>query len=68
MGCDAAELATIATAIGNHNEGTGVPVNTIAAAMILVDKANVRRFRVHNTDISKFDIHDRVNYSVKIKV
>lgn len=64
MGCDAADVATIVTAIGNHDEGTGVPVNTVAAAMILADKADVRRSRVRNTDISKFDIHDRVNYSV----
>lgn len=64
MGCDAAEVATIVTAIGNHDEGTGVPVNTVAAAMILADKADVRRSRVRNRDISKFDIHDRVNYSV----
>ena len=65
MGCDAAELATIVTAIGNHDEGTGVPVNIVAAAMILADKADVRRSRVRNTDISTFDTHDRVNYSVK---
>ena len=64
MGCDPAEMATIVTAIGNHDEGTGVPVNTVAAAMILADKSDVRRSRVRNTDISKFDIHDRVNYSV----
>ena len=64
MGCDAAEVATIVTAIGNHDEGEGVPVNTVAAAMILADKADVRRSRVRNRDISKFDIHDRVNYSV----
>ena len=64
MGCDAAEVATIVTAIGNHDEGTGVPVNTVAAAMILADKADVRRSRVRNRAISTFDIHDRVNYSV----
>ena len=68
MGCNAEEVATIVTAIGNHDEGTGVPVNTVAAAMILADKADVRRSRVRNTDISKFDIHDRVNYSVKKSV
>lgn len=65
MGCDPAEVATIVTAIGNHDEGTGVPVNAVAAAMILADKADVRRSRVRNTDSSTFDIHDRVNYSVK---
>ncbi len=65
MGCDAAEIATIVTAIGNHDEGTGVPVNAVAAALILADKADVRRTRVRNKDTSTFDIHDRVNYSVK---
>ena len=65
MGCDPAEIATIVTAIGNHDEGTGVPVNPVAAALILADKADVRRSRVRNADISKFDIHDRVNYSVE---
>mgnify|MGYP003292636543 CR=1 FL=1 len=64
MGCDPAEVATIVTAIGNHDEGTGVPVNAVAAAMILADKADVRRSRVRNTEPSTFDIHDRVNYSV----
>ena len=65
MGCDPAEVATIVTAIGNHDEGTGVPVNAVAAAMILADKADVRRSRVRDKDLSAFDIHDRVNYSVK---
>ena len=65
MGCDPGELATIVTAIGNHDEGTGVPVNAVAAALILADKADVRWTRVRNQDIATFDIHDRVNYSVK---
>lgn len=65
LGCDPAEMATIVTAIGNHDEGTGVPVNAVAAAMILADKADVRCSRVRNKDLSTFDIHDRVNYSVK---
>lgn len=65
MGCDPADLATIVTAIGNHDEGSGVPVNEVAAALILADKADVRRSRVRNTDMSTFDIHDRVNYSVR---
>ena len=64
MGCDPGEMATIVTAIGNHDEGTGVPVNAVAAAMILADKADVRRSRVREKDPTKFDIHDRVNYSV----
>ena len=65
MGMDASEVATVVTAIGNHDEGTGVPVNGPAAALILADKSDVRRSRVRNQDSSSFDIHDRVNYSVK---
>lgn len=59
------DIATVVTAIGNHDEGTGIPVNAIAAALILADKSDVRRSRVRNQDIASFDIHDRVNYSVK---
>ena len=59
-----ADIATIISAIGNHDEGTGVPVNAVAAALILADKSDVRRSRVRNQDMPSFDIHDRVNYSV----
>ena len=65
MDMDAADIATVVTAIGNHDEGTGVPVNATAAALILADKSDVRRNRVRNRDIATFDIHDRVNYSVE---
>ena len=65
MGADPDEIATIVTAIGNHDEGTGVAVNPVAAALILADKSDVRRSRVRNSDTAQFDIHDRVNYSVK---
>ncbi len=65
MGMRPAEIAKIVTAIGNHDEGTGVPVNALSAALILADKSDVRRTRVRNSDMSTFDIHDRVNYSVE---
>lgn len=64
LDCDPGEIATIVTAIGNHDEGTGLPVNAVAA-LILADKSDVRRSRVRNQDMTTFDIHDRVNYSVK---
>lgn len=65
MGMPAEDIATITTAIGNHDEGNGVPVNAVAAALILADKSDVRRSRVRNNDATTFDIHDRVNYSVR---
>ncbi|MBR4952984.1 MAG: HD domain-containing protein [Oscillospiraceae bacterium] len=68
LGFAADEIATIITAIGNHDEGTGVAVNPVAAALIIADKSDVRRSRVRNPDPAKFDIHDRVNYSVKESV
>ena len=64
MGFPAEEICTVVSAIGNHDEGTGVPVNPVAAALILADKSDVRRSRVRVSDIKDFDIHDRVNYSV----
>lgn len=63
MGADAEDIATIITAIGNHDEHTAFPVNAVAAAIILADKTDVRRSRVRNQDFSTFDIHDRVNYA-----
>lgn len=59
------EVATIITAIGNHDESTAFPVNAVAAALILADKTDVRENRVRNRNINSLDIHDRVNYSVK---
>ena len=65
MGADDEDIATIITAIGNHDESTAYPVNPVAAALILADKTDVRYTRVRNQDFATFDIHDRVNYSVK---
>ena len=61
---DPVEIAEIVAAIGNHDEGTGTPVSPLAAALILADKSDVRRNRVR-PDAKEYDIHDRVNYSVR---
>ena len=65
IGMDAADIATVVTAIGHHDDSTAYPVNAVAAALILADKTDVRRSRVRNRDTIKFDIHDRVNYAVE---
>ena len=64
MDMDPDDIATVVTAIGNHDESTAYPVNPIAAALIIADKTDVRRSRVRNRSTIQFDIHDRVNYSV----
>jgi len=65
MGANPEDIATIITAIGNHDENTSRPVSPICAAVVLADKCDVRYSRVRNQDPTTFDIHDRVNYAVK---
>ena len=64
MGMSPEDRAEIVMAIGNHDEETGTAVSSISAALILADKSDVHRNRVINTNMSTFDIHDRVNYAV----
>ncbi|PKM80947.1 MAG: phosphohydrolase [Firmicutes bacterium HGW-Firmicutes-14] len=65
MGMPSEDIATVISAIGNHEEEYGQPVNSVAAALILADKSDVHRSRVRNQDFATFDIHDRVNYAVE---
>ncbi len=65
MGMSLEDAAEIMMAIGNHDEGSGTAVSPISAAIILADKADVHRSRVRNENMSRFDIHDRVNYAVE---
>lgn len=65
MGMPAEDIATIITAIGNHDEKTAFPVNAVAAALIIADKTDVRRSRVRRKRTINTDIHDRVNYAVE---
>ncbi len=65
MGMDPDEVAMVISAIANHEEEYGQPVNNVAAALIMADKSDVHRSRVRNQDFATFDIHDRVNYAVE---
>lgn len=65
MGYDAEDIAIIIGAIGNHEEPEGVPINPVAAAVILADKSDVHFTRVQNPEPGTFDIHDRVNFAVQ---
>ncbi len=48
MGMPPDEIAIIISAIGNHEETTGYPVNYAASAVILADKSDVHFSRVQN--------------------
>ena len=65
LGMSPQETGLICSAIGHHDEKTAFPVNPVAAALILADKMDVRANRVRPKARAAFDIHDRVNYSVK---
>ena len=64
MGMPVKDRAEIMMAIGNHDESTGTAISDISAALILADKSDVHRNRVAKTNMSTFEIHDRVNYAV----
>ena len=64
LGMEHSEISAVINAIGNHDEGTAVAANPISAALIIADKVDVRASRVQ-CETAEFDIHDRVNYSVK---
>ena len=59
------EVALIVSAIGNHEEEVGIPVNPICAALIIADKSDSHRSRVRKDKFNLNDIHDRVNLSIK---
>jgi len=64
MGFTADETALIVSAVGNHEEEIGEPVNPVAAALMIADKSDVHKTRVRNPNMISVDIHDRVNYAV----
>ncbi|HEX9744418.1 MAG TPA: HD domain-containing protein [bacterium] len=64
-GLDYVDIATILTAISNHEEEYGIPVDETAACLIIADKTDVHRSRVRYPDPNTHDIHDRVNLAAQ---
>ncbi len=59
------DIGNIVNRVDHSQSGAMMaPVSRISAALILADKSDVRRSRVQEADERKFDIHDRVNFSV----
>ncbi|MDR3021668.1 MAG: HD domain-containing protein [Clostridiales bacterium] len=61
---DMDEIAQIISAIGNHEEQYGLPINTVSAALIIADKADAHKTRVRKKQFNINNIHDRVNISI----
>ena len=57
------DILEITTAIANHEEEIGHAVTPITAALIIADKSDAHRTRVHKRNSS--DIHDRVNLAIQ---
>ncbi len=64
LGMPLDEVAVIQSAVGNHEEHSGVPVSPVSAALIIADKSDAHRTRVRKGRIDPGDLHDRVNYAI----
>ncbi len=64
MGIAVSEACEICTAVGMHEEETGMPVSDISAALIIADKIDAHKARVRGNKAG-YGIHDRVNFSIK---
>lgn len=62
LNVDLEDISKITTAIANHEEEIGHPVSSITAALIIADKSDAHRTRVHKLYSSQ--IHDRVNLAI----
>jgi len=53
----------IAKIIGEHENRSNIPPDSVLAAVIFGDKSDVHRQRVRKRNFQEFDEHDRVNYA-----
>ncbi len=64
-GMDIADVVEIITAVGNHEEESGVVSSAVSAALVIGDKSDAHKSRVRNGRPDVTDIHDRVNFSIQ---
>ena len=66
LGADAEDIAKIVAAIGNHDEGTGVPVSAISAAFAAFDIHDRVNFAVREASTTIDDAHENVTLTMTI--
>jgi metal-dependent HD superfamily phosphatase/phosphodiesterase len=59
------DIIKIMSAIANHEEEAGEPVNEVAAFLVLADKSDVHCNRVREIHDFEHDIHDKVNLATQ---
>ena len=65
MGMPIADVVSIITAVGNHEEHNGFISSPISAALAIGDKSDAHKSRVRNGKPDPTDIHDRVNFAIQ---
>ena len=59
------DTVEIITAVGNHEEQSGVVSSAVSAALAIADKSDAHKSRVRNGRPDPTDVHDRVNFSIQ---
>ena len=59
------DTVEIITAVGNHEEQSGVVSSAVSAALAIADKSDAHKSRVRNGKPDPTNVHDRVNFSIQ---
>ena len=65
IGIPMPDITVLLFALGNHEEEIGTPIDPVSSALVIADKSDAHRTRVHRYRYNPGDIHDRVNISIK---
>ena len=64
IGMEVDDALEIITAVGNHEEESGIVTSDVSAALVIADKTDAHRTRVRLGKPDANDIHDRVNFAI----
>ena len=65
MGMPIQDVVEIITAVGNHEEQSGVTTSPVSAALAIADKSDAHKSRVREGQFDPNDPHDRVNAAIQ---
>ena len=63
-GMNIQDILEIITAVGNHEEQSGIVSSAVSAALVIADKSDAHKSRVRGNSPGPDDIHDRVNFAI----
>ena len=65
IGMEIPDVVEIITAVGNHEEQSGIVSSALSAALAIADKSDAHKSRVRHGKPDPTDVHDRVNFSIQ---